>query len=177
MENIVNIGDVIQLNDRVENRYKETKYYAKGLDCEYDISKYDDFDFHHVFINVQSFESVNKNPLVKAHKVFSFLQEKVTGVKCLDGVDFIITKHLIIDIEKAMKNDEVILKNDSICTIVKEDIKLLEIHQDIIENHYLGLLSRNEMMCFLIDQNEFYFGIFQNKWPRNYSFRFQGGIS
>lgn len=163
-------GDSIELSDLVGNKYKQTKNYDINIENPIKIYEYDSYDFKFVEIIPTKDTDLTKikEPFI-VHKLLSKFQDEVTAVEIINTVKYVYTTNFKIDIENALKYNEITLLKDfqDLRSQSREEM-LIESIREVYEIYSMGLFNHEEYKYQMKSYMRFYFDV-QERWETEYA--------
>lgn len=113
---ILKVGDFIQLSDKIGEDYKQTKFYDASLrNPSWDLFYPSERDFKHIEFYYKGEEFHQITILGKVRRIFSNSISKIEFITIQDGKPLLFTDLFVIDIEEAIRQEEVkIISQDNV---------------------------------------------------------------
>ncbi len=138
---IIQKGTIIQLNDLMNENYKETIYFDVHIDCpKWDLFIPSDRSFK--FVNFLHDDTLFGNVI----GIYSLMTSEVVQILEIQNKVSALTNHFLIEIDEALKKEEILIEANHTINHNQDwqENNLSEFHERA-ENYILGFITKKEL--------------------------------
>jgi len=162
----IKVGDFIQLNDKIDEDYKKTKFYDSSIrNPSWELFYPSEKDFQYVSFYYKGDDRTDPFSFGRVRRLFSNSTEIIESISVQDGIIFLYTNLFKIEILKALEAGEVTLlesENTDVSQILSDFSKLFP------EISFLSDDGKPRRMSHIMEElNDWcvaFFSIFKKSW-------------